>query len=153
MLAQRPKLFIVRYISSGILLGLLFGCLLAFVVGKTPIVENKNAENRPVRTVTITITPSWKNELFVKLRKFAEMWRYAVLIAPSDQSDENYVVQFWRLDMKMMGLYSISSGKLELGFFNTNPAGRNPWWFFDDELKDLESLISEIPNSTFSVEK
>jgi hypothetical protein len=74
-------------------------------------------------------------------------------IAPTDQSSENFVIQMWRYDMKLSSSYSNNTGTLKLRFYNTNPASRNPWWFFDDEIKDLRSLVSEIPNSTFTVEK
>jgi hypothetical protein len=53
----------------------------------------------------------------------------------------------------MTGSYFADSGILELGFYNTNPKSRNPQSFFDNELKDLENLINEIPNSNYSVQK
>jgi hypothetical protein len=155
MLAKRPRLFMVVLLISGCLLGLVWGCLGGLTIGKVPEVENQTykLQEKPVRLMIISIDPSQQDELFDRLRKYAGMWRYAVRIAPDDPSSENYVVQMWRIDMKLSGSYSTDSGTLNLGFFNTDPAGRNPWWFFDDEIKDLRSLISEIPNSTFTMEK
>jgi len=155
MIGKRPNLFMAVFLLLGCLMGLVLGCIGGMAVGKVPEVEEQSSthEEKPVRLITITITPSQQERLFAQLQEFGETWRYAVLIAPKDQDNEVYVVQFWRLDMKMTGLYSSVSGILELGFYNTNPDGRNPWWFFDDELKELEGLINEIPGSTYSVEK
>ena len=158
MLAKRPKLFIMILLFLGSCIGLLFGCVLALLIGTTKPIEKNSIPLTPlpnpvIRTITITIDPDRKDELFTQLEQFADMWRYAFLIAPTESNKNEYVVSLYRIDMKMKGSYFADSGVLELGFYNTNPKSRNPQSFFDKELKDLESLINEIPNSNYSVQK
>lgn len=158
MVAKRPKLFMMMLLFLGGFIGLLFGCVLALMIGNTKPIE-KNLipltplPNPAIRTITITIDPERKNDLFTQLETFADMWRYAVLIAPTQSTENEYVVSLYRIDMKMKGSYFANSGILELGFYDTNPKSRNPQSFFDNELKDLEALINEIPNSNYSVQK
>lgn len=158
MLAKRPKLFMTILLFLGGCIGLLFGCVLALFIGNTNPIEKNSIPLTPlpnpaIRTITITIDPERKDDLFTRLETFADMWRYAVLIAPPNSSENEYVVSLYRIDMKMKGSYFANSGILQLGFYNTNPKSRHPQSFFDDELKDLESLINEIPNSNYSVQK
>src|SRR5262245_43831391 len=145
MVTKRPKLFMTLLFFVGGLLGLLFGCVLALATGKTLPIPQTDQNTTPIpnpaiRTIKVTIDTERKDELFIRLQNFADKWRYAVLIAPTDSSNTEYIVKLYRVDMKMTGSYFADSGVLELGFHNTNPKSRNPQSFFDDELKDLESL-------------
>jgi hypothetical protein len=158
MSSKRPKLFMTILLFLGGFIGLLFGCVLALFIGKTlPIEKNTTAvtpiPNLAIRNVTVTIDPKLKDELFTQLENFADEWRYAVLIAPTNSNGNEYIVKLYRVDMKMTGSYYADTGVLELGFYNTRAVGQNPERYFDDELKDLKSLISEIPNSSYSVKK
>lgn len=158
MLAKRPKLFMTTLLFLGGFIGLLFGCVFALFIGNTKPIEKNSIPLTPlpnpaIRTITITIDPKRKDDLFSRLETFADKWGYAVLIAPSQSTENEYVVSLYRIDMKMKGSYFVDSGILELGFYNTNPKSRNPQSFFDSELKDLEDLINEIPNSKYSVQK
>jgi len=159
MLAKYPKLFMTMFVFLGSFAGLLFGCVLALFIGTTKPIEKSSIPNTPIpniaiRTITITIDPERRDELFARLEDFADEWRYAVLIAPTDSSENEYIVKLYRIDMKMAGSYYADSGVLELGFYKTNPIIKYaPERYFDDELKDLESLINRIPSSTYSVKK
>lgn len=158
MLAKRPKLFMMMLLFLGVFIGLFFGCVVALMIGATKPIEKNSIPPTPlpnpaIRTITIAIDPEHKDDLFTRLETFAEMWRYAVLIAPTNSSENEYIVSLYRIDMKMKGSYFVDSGILELGFYNTNPKSRNPQSFFDKELKDLEALMNEIPNSSYSVQK
>jgi len=146
------------FLFLGGCIGILFGCGLALFIGKTLPIEKSTTPVTPlpnlaIRNITVTIDPKLKDELFARLENFADEWRYAVLIAPTNSSEIEYIVKLYRVDMKMTGSYYADTGVLELGFYNTRAIGQNPERYFDDELKDLKSLISEIPNSTFSVKK
>ena len=158
MIAKRPKLFMVILLFLGGCIGLLFGCVLAQFIGTTKPIERNSfpvtpLPNPAIRTITITIDPEHKDDLFAQLETFADTWRYAVLIAPSNSSENEYIVSLYRIDMKMKGSYFADSGILQLGFYNTNPKSKNLQSFFDKELKDLEALMNEIPNSSYSVQK
>ena len=137
---------------SGLLLGVFVGALGATDI-KAMIEKTRNQPKieAPVRDITITIDTSQQQKLFDQLRKFADKWRYAVRIAPSNSSAKSFAVQMWRYDMKLSGLYETELGILKIGFYNTRSTSQNPWWFFDDEIKDLKSLINEVPNATITV--
>lgn len=143
----------IVFLFLGSCMGLLFGCGLALLIGQTPAIEKRTTPlpNPAVRTVTVTIDPKRKDELFTQMQGFADNQHYAVLIAPTDSSENAYIVKLYRIDMKMTGSYSAKSGVLELDFYNTSPNAQSPSWFFDDELKVLEKIINKIPNSTYSV--
>jgi hypothetical protein len=158
MLAKHPKLFMTVLLFLGGFIGLVFGCALALLIGSTEPLEKNSIPLTPlpnpaIRTITITIDPERKDDLFARLETFADIWRYALLIAPTKSSEHEYIVSLYRIDMKMQGSYFADSGKLELGFYNTNSKSRNPQSFFDSELEDLEDLINEIPNSKYSIQK
>lgn len=158
MLAKHPKLFMTMFVFLGGFVGLLFGCVLALFIGTTKPIEKSSIPNTPIpniaiRTITITIDPERKDELFTQLEAFAEVWRYAVLIAPADSSENEYVVSLYRVDMKMKGSYFADSGILKLGFYNTDPRPGNPQSYFDKELEDFKDLIDQIPGSNYSVRK
>jgi len=158
MVAKRPKLFMMIFLFLGSCIGLLFGCVLALFIGNAKPIDRNSIPLTPlpnpaIRTITITIDPDRQDELFSQLEKFADMWRYAFLIAPTESNENEYVVSLYRIDMKLKGSYFADSGRLELGFYNTNPKSRHPQSFFDNELKDFEALINEIPNSNYSVQK
>jgi hypothetical protein len=158
MVTKRPKLVMMIFLFLGSCIGLLFGCVLAMFIGNAKPIERNSITLTPlpnpaIRTITITIDPDRQDELFSQLEKFADLWRYAFLIAPTESNENEYVVSLYRIDMKLKGSYFADSGILELGFYNTNPKSRHPQSFFDNELKDFEALINEIPNSNYSAQK
>jgi hypothetical protein len=160
MLTKYPKLFMTIFVFLGGFAGLLFGCVLALFIGTTKPVEKSSIPNTPlpnivIRAITITIDPERRDELFTQLEDFADEWRYAVLIAPIDSSENEYIVKFYRIDMKMAGSYDADTGVLELDFYQTNAVSKYhlPERYFDDELVDLKRLINEIPNSTYLVQQ
>jgi hypothetical protein len=158
MITKRPKLFMMMLLFLGVFIGLFFGCIVALMIGTTKPIEKNTIPPTPlpnpaIRTISITIDPERKDDLFTRIETFADMWRYAFLIAPTNSSENEYIVSLYRIDMKMKGSYFADSGILELVFYNTNPKSKNPQSFFDNELKDLQGLINEIPNSNYSVQK
>jgi hypothetical protein len=160
MVARHPKLFMIIFLFLGGFVSLLFGCILALFTGDAKPTGNNSISNTPlpnivIRAITITINPERRDELFAQLEDFADEWRYAVLIAPTDSSENEYIVKLYRIDMKMTGSYDADTGVLELDFYQTNAMSKYhpPERYFDDELVDLKRLINEIPNSTYSVQK
>lgn len=146
MLTERAKLMMVFFLLLSLLVGIWIGINM-----KTLQRENAAGTQRAIRVVRITIDPSQREELFAQLRKFSDKWRYAIRIAPLDPSGEHFSIQMWRSDMNLSGLYPNDPGTLDIGFFYTNPAVPVPERYFDEEISDLEGLISEIPGATFSV--
>ena len=140
---------------------LLIGLLLGFLTSKVLMAEevkDPSEGTAPIRIVEITIDPSQQDELFAQMRKFAEEWRYAIRIAPLDldekfvdQFGKKFVIEMWRLDMKLFGTYPSDPGELSIAFYYTNPAIPVPEMFFDTEIRDMKKFISDIPGATLNV--
>jgi len=133
---------------------LLIGLLLGFLGSKLAIAEkatDTSAGKTPIRTVEITIDPSQQDELFEQMQKFAKEWRYAIRIAPLDENSKQFIIEMWRLDMKLVGIYPSDPGELKISFYYTNPAVPVPGMFFDTEIRDMKNFISDIPGATLNV--
>ena len=150
MLDRRTMLFTGLCLLVGCLLGLFSGLLGGKLLTKGNA-ENTSEVESPIRSVTITIDESQQEELFDQLRKFADKWRYAIRIAPTDQFGQDFLIQMWREDIKVIGVYPSDPGELKIWFYYTNPASPVPERFFDEEISDLKSFISEIPGATLTV--
>jgi len=147
MLTKITKLSPLIYL----LMGLLLGFLLASKVGMSEKVKDPSEGTAPIRIVEITIDPSQQDELFEQMRNFAEEWGYAIRIAPLDQFGKKFVIEMWRLDMKLFGTYPSDPGELKIAFYYTNPAIPVPGMFFDTEIRDMKKFISDIPGATLNV--
>jgi len=146
MLTKVTKLSPIIYLLIGLFLGFLAGRM-----GMAENVKDTSEGTAPIRTVEITIDPSQQDELFEQMRKFADEWKYAIRIAPLDQFGEKFVIEMWRLDMKLFGTYPSDPGELKIWFYYTNPAIPVPEMFFDTEIRDMKKFISEIPGATLNV--
>ena len=148
--------FLLLALCTGLCIGLFLGLFGGMGISKMMGVEkpeNTSTAVYPIRFVIITIDPSKRDELFAQLRKFADKWKYAILIAPETLNTDNFDIQMWRYDMRAEGGYPTDPGTLHIGFYYTNPAAPVPERFFDEEIADLKIFIDEIPGATFSVEK
>src|SRR5687768_9983823 len=98
MFIERMKL--IALIVLCLSLGLLGG------VGIKTIAENMKhtpAEQLPRGGVTITIDKSQQEELFDQLESFADKWDYAIRIAPTTPSGEDFSIALWRQDINIFG--------------------------------------------------
>jgi len=145
MLANRTKLIPIICLMLGLLLGY-FGSKMAMAEKE----KGTSEAAAPIRIVEITIDESQQEELFTQLRKYADEWRYAIRIAPTSTSSRRFLIQMWREDIKLIGVYPSDPGELKLGFYYTNPAIPVPDLFFDTEIRDLRGFISEIPGATLT---
>lgn len=137
------------------LICLLIGVLLGFAVSKTQTPEDNETavsdDETPIRIVEITVDEGEEEKLFEQIRIFADKWQYAIRIAPTASGSERLLIQMWREDIKVIGLFPSDQGELKIGFYYTNPVAPVPDIFFDNEISSLEILISQILNSTFTV--
>lgn len=87
-----------------LLLSLLTGVLVGLSMNK--ITAKVRPEVRPTfipgRIMNITIDQSQQDDLFGQLQEFAEKWRYAVRIQPTDLNGV-YRVDMWRSDIHVGG--------------------------------------------------
>jgi hypothetical protein len=132
----------------------MLGVLLGFMAGRMPRVVSADSlagNEAPLKIVEVSITEDNQEVLFEQIRKYAESWQYAIRIAPTTQNSEKVLIQMWREDIKVIGLYPSDPGELKMGFYYTNPAVHIPELFFDKEIRNLETFIQEIPNATFTI--
>ena len=151
MLEKTIKILILVFL----ILALLAACIL-IVSGRVRINSPKplsNLEKAPVRKVDVTLEQSQHDQLFVQLRNFADKHAFAIRIAQTDPTGENFLVQMWREDIKVIGVDSGDPGLFKIGFYNTYEERPVPSRVFDDLIVDLRGFIEEIPNTTFTVKE
>jgi hypothetical protein len=154
------KLNTVVYLLLTLCIGLCIGIFLGFFggmrIGKITTTEkpkNPSGAILPIRGVNITIDPSQRDELIVQIRKFADKWKYAILIDPNSLNPEKFEVYLWRYDIRAEGGYPTDPGTLGIGFYYTDQTRPVPERFFDEEIADLKAFISVIPGATFTIDK
>jgi len=150
MFVERAKLNAAIWL----LLGLVIGVSVVLGLNKIRMKEIPEAPVAsptfiPGRVMNITIDQSQQEELFAQLHKFAEKWRYAIRIRPTDLSGI-YRVDMWRSDIHVGGVYDDQYGELQLGFSDTESTRPTPAQYFEEEIQDLRNFMSAIPNSTFT---
>ena len=112
-----------------------------------------NLEKAPVRKVDITLEQKQHDQLFEQLRNFAGKHAFAIRISQTDPTGEDFLVQMWREDIRIIGSDSGDPGLFEMGFYNTYDERPVPLRVFDELIADLEELIVEIPNTTFTIKE
>ena len=110
-----------------------------------------NLEKAPVRKVWITLEQNQHDQLFGQLRNFAGKHAFAIRISQTDPTGENFLVQMWREDIKVIGVDSGDPGLFGIAFYNTYEERPVPSRVFDELIVDLKEFIMEIPNTTFTV--
>jgi hypothetical protein len=112
-----------------------------------------NLEKAPVRSVDITLAQNQHDQLFEQFRKFATKHAFAIRISQTNPTGEDFLVQMWREDVKIIGVDSSDPGLFEIWFYNTYEERPVPLRVFDELIDELRALVEEIPNTTFSVEE
>lgn len=149
MSVERIKVNAATWLLLGLAIGVLIGLSINNMrMKEVPQVPAANPTFTPGRVVNITIDQSQQEELFTQLQKFAEKWRYAIRIRPTDLSGI-FRVDMWRSDIHVGGVYD-QSGGLQLAFTDTESTRPTPAQYFEEEIQDLKNFIDEIPNSTFT---
>jgi hypothetical protein len=148
ILEKRTKMFVLIFLIFALLaLGILD------TSGRVRVNSLKPSGQAPFRNVDITLAQDQHDQFFEQLRKFADKNALAIRISQTDPSGENFLVEMWSADIKMIVVDSGDPGLFLISFFNTSEERPVPESFFDEMVSDLESFISEIPNVTFSVKK
>lgn len=148
---KRTKRFVLVFLVFALL-----GACLLFSSGKgrsnapTP---PSNREKAPVRIVEITLEQNQHDQLFEQFQNFAGKHAFAIRISQTDPSGEDFLVQMWRQDIRIIGSDSGDPGLFGIGFYNTYEERPVPSRVFDELITDLEEFIAEIPNTTFTVKE
>ena len=151
MLTNRTRIIMGVSLVLTFLLGMLVG------MGINPNslqVENSRTQHAR-RTLRVTIEKNQWNELFDQFRSFADQWGYAIRIAPLDPNGNSFNVELWRADMRLTAFMDtgFDNGKVQIHFYDTDRTRPVPEQYYDEEVNDLISFISEIPNVSVTQEK
>ncbi len=150
-LEKRTKIIVLVFL----IFALLAACIL-IASGRVRTDSPKppgNLEKAPIRIVSITLAQSQHDQLFEQLRSFAAKHAFAIRISQTDPSGENFLVQMWREDIRVIAVDSGDPGLFEMGFYNTYEERSVPSSVFDELIVDLRGFIGEIPNTTLTVEE
>src|SRR5688500_16286272 len=110
MSVERIKLNATIWLLLGLAIGVLIGLNINNIRVKEALqVPVTNPTFTPGRVVDITIDQSQQEELFTQLQKFADKWRYAIRIEPTDLSGI-FSIDMWRSDIHVVGAYDQSGG-------------------------------------------
>jgi hypothetical protein len=148
---KRTKLFVLIFL----IIVLVATCTLT-TSGRVRINSStppSNREKAPIRIVEVTLAESQHDQLFEQLRRFADKHAFSIRIAPTDPTGENFLVQMWREDIKVIGVDSGDPGLFGIAFYNTYEERPVPSRVFDELVVDLREFIAEIPNTTFTVKE
>jgi hypothetical protein len=134
---------------------LLFG-LLGFAAGFGAMVRQvmpaKTDVQLPIHSITITITKGTKEALFNRLRHFADTYGFAIRIAPITPDGEQFGVQMYQEDIKMLGNNALDTEEVFIGFY---PNGENqvPAVYLNKLVDGLKEAVKGLPGATVSKEE
>jgi len=143
MTAKSTKL--ITRLLLGMLLGVLL-CILGCIAAVASNTIAGDGEQLPIRSLRVTIDENQREELFDQLRKFAEKHGFKISIRDSGLSDELFVVDMRRDDIKIISRNPFDPRIFRVSFYNKYPALPTSQETVDDLVNDLKAFISEIPN-------
>ena len=137
---------------SCVLLGsaFIFGC---FLNAKRILESTRDThEQLPIRSLTITMDPRHREDLFRQLQEFADQNDFEIVISDYGSGGENYLVWMSRSDILIQALHhSQDSDVVFLGVYDQARATLVPeetLKTMDELLSTLKSMSSEIPDVT-----
>jgi len=146
MAANRRKLIAI---TSLIILLWILGC-----IGPADFAPKNSDGNLPIRVLRITIDEGQREELFARLREFADKHAFEFLIREAGPNGKGFFVEMLRDDLYINAVITRVDPKIvSIGFYNKDPANATPAETIDKLLNDLKNFISEIPNVTITEEK
>lgn len=146
VLDQHIKLIVVIFVLVSLLI--LGGIGMKVSAGKRGI----ELADVPIRSITVTINTEQRENFFEQLRLFADKHAFAIRIAPTDPSNEHFISQMWREDIKIIAVNSFEPENYRIAFYKNN-VGKVPKDVLSLLITELESFVSEVPGATFSVIK
>jgi hypothetical protein len=140
-------------IGAGLLVCLLFSSLGYAGMRMIRKAPDNSLSKLPKSKVTITIDVNHQEEFFDHLRKFANKHDFTIRIDAQPSGDGDFLIYMTREDIIISGLNVFAPGEYKLGFYDADrqhPASES---VLDDLVGDLQSLVSEVPDTAISVEK
>lgn len=126
--------------------------LLIIVLGcGFPFINDNRQDAR--RNIVITIDLNRRQEFFDQLDKFAEANGFSILIDTLASSDNKFQIDMSREDIIISGASPFEPNEYHISFYDVLNQPPAPDSVFDDLVSQLEQYVSEVPGTTFSVEK
>lgn len=153
MLAKRTKLIVIVCLS---LCFMAVACVLGFprITSLLKMMEVGSEGQAPIKSLTLTIDKSQREELFDKLRSFAETHGFEYELTDFNTNGENF--QFWmsRDDLRIIANnVPPNVTRVPIRFYAKYPGYPVDEKTIDKLFNEVKSLISEIPNVTITEEK
>ena len=131
-----------------------FGVLLATLGCILPISVGGGNRMLPLRSLTMTIDKSQRQELFDQLQKFAEKHEFEFQITDFNTNGENFQVWMSGKDLTI----TVSNVPPDPMIVYVVFSGKYPGVSVDEDeveelFSDIKSFIAEIPNVTITEEK
>ena len=145
------KLKINLYLLLGILLSVLL-CVLGCMGLRALNRITRSGEQPPVTSFRVIVDEDQQEVFFEQLRKFAEKHSFDISIRDSGLSEELYVVEMWRDDMRIFIRNPFDPKVFRVGFYDQrfrSPADRVT---VNELVDDLKSFVTEIPNAIITEE-
>ena len=151
MLTNRTRIIM----GVSLMLTFLLGILVGMRINPNSLQVENSGTQHARRTLRVTIDKNQWNDLLEQFRSFADYWRYAIRIAPLDPNNNSYNVELWRADMRLTAFMDtdFDEGRVQIHFYDTDRTRPVPEQYYDEEVSDLMSFISEIPNVSIAEEK
>ena len=137
----------------GVISALLLCSLAIYVLGTITGTRGTDSGKSPRRTVDVTIETRHREELFDQLRKFGAQHDFKVIIDPMNPSGDEFLIAMYGKDVEIFGGNPFEQGEYEISLYDADSARPVSDSVLHDLVNDLKSLISEVPQSTFSVEE
>jgi hypothetical protein len=160
MLARYTKLALGM--GASFLLGTLLSLLLCFLIGSLTVktlnlitgTSGSSQAGAARKVVHVTIDVSHRQEFFDQLRKFAAKNDFTILIDTRASGDPYFLIDMRRKDVEIVGINtSITVNEYTISFHDADPAQRVPDVMMDSLVNDLRGFVTQVPGTTFSVEK
>ena len=153
MLTQRTKLIVIVCLS---LCFAAMACVLVFprIISLLNMMEIGSKGQAPIIRITLIIDKSQREELFDKLRNFAEKHGFEYELTDFNTNGENF--QFWisRDDLRIIASnVPPDATRVSVRFYAKYPGYPVDEKVVDELFNEVKSLISEIPNVTITEEK
>jgi hypothetical protein len=125
---------------------------LLFVVGCL----GDTLEQLPIRSLTPTIDPKQREELFDQLHRFGDRHSFEFTFTDYGTNGKRFLVELLRKDINVLAVdIPDTSNMVSIRFYNhsfTNPVDEKTIETVDELFTELQSLLGEIPNVTITEE-
>jgi hypothetical protein len=148
MVSQKSKVMqMIICLLAGILIGIGIKTI-AIMIEKNK--QTETSQQIPERSITVAIKKGQQVELFNQFQKFSDDQGFAIRIAPTTPGGEDFMVQMWRQDVKVLALNSFDPEVFTIYFSDTDRVSPAHEWVYSDLVNDIKSYIIEIPNVIIS---